>query len=89
MTLEKLSSVYAKLEPPNSKYNEILELNVLQKFTVHALFRQSFELFRGEFSKKVTAFRQNTVLQHSIKAMVIIFLYSMGPIFGEAEEEDK
>ena len=38
MTLEGLSSVYAKLEPAISKNNEMLEINVLKKFTSHALF---------------------------------------------------
>ena len=37
MTLKELSSVCAKLEPANSKNNKILEINVLQKFTPHAL----------------------------------------------------
>ena len=32
-----LSSVCAKLEPTSSKINEILEINVQQKFTPHAL----------------------------------------------------
>ena len=36
--LEGLSSVCAKLEPASSKNNEILEINVLQKFTVYVLF---------------------------------------------------
>ena len=35
MTLEGLSSVRAKLEPASSKNNEILAINVLQKFTLH------------------------------------------------------
>ena len=38
MTLEGLSSVCAKLETASSKNNEILEINVLQKFTSHALY---------------------------------------------------
>ena len=38
MTLEGLSSVCAKLEPADSNNNEILEINVLQKFTWHALY---------------------------------------------------
>ena len=33
MTLEGLSSVCAKLEATSSKNNEILEINVLKKFT--------------------------------------------------------
>ena len=37
-TLEGLSTVCAKLEPAGSKNDEILEINVLQKFTSHALF---------------------------------------------------
>ena len=37
MALEGLSSVCAKLEPASSKNNEILEINVLQKFASHAL----------------------------------------------------
>ena len=37
MTLEGLSSAYAKLEPASSKNDEILQINVLQKFTPHAL----------------------------------------------------
>ena len=36
MTLQGLSNVYAKLEPASSKNNEILETNVLQKFTSRA-----------------------------------------------------
>ena len=35
--LEGLNSVCGKLEPASSKSNEILKINVLQKFTVHAL----------------------------------------------------
>ena len=38
-TLEGLNSVCGKLEPASSKSNEILKINVLQKFTVHALCR--------------------------------------------------
>ena len=41
MNLEGLSSVCAELEPASSKDKEILEINVLQKFTSHALFRPS------------------------------------------------
>ena len=37
MILEGLSSVCAKLEPTSSQNNETLEINVLQKFTSHAL----------------------------------------------------
>ena len=37
-TLGGLSSVCAKIDPASSKNNEILEINVLQKFTSHALF---------------------------------------------------
>ena len=37
LTLEGLSSVCAKLDPASSKNNKILEINVLQKFTLHAL----------------------------------------------------
>ena len=37
-TLGGLSSVCAKLEPASSQNNEILEINVLQKFTSHALY---------------------------------------------------
>ena len=33
-----LNSVWAKLEPARSKNNEILEINVIQKFTPHTLF---------------------------------------------------
>ena len=44
MTLEGLSSALcAKLEPASSKNKEILEINVLQKFTSDALF-QVFEI---------------------------------------------
>ena len=38
MALEGLSNVCAKLEPASSKNNEILEINVQQKFTLHALW---------------------------------------------------
>ena len=37
MTTEGLSSFCAKLEPASSKNNEILEIDVLQKLTSHAL----------------------------------------------------
>ena len=37
MNLGGLSGVRAKLEPASSKDNEILEINVLQKFTSHPL----------------------------------------------------
>ena len=42
MTSEGLSSVCAKLEPASSKNSEILEINVLQKFTSHALYKLSW-----------------------------------------------
>ena len=35
--LEGLSNVCGKSEPASSKNNKILKINVLQKFTVHAL----------------------------------------------------
>ena len=38
ITVGGLSSVCAKLEPASSKNNELPEINVLQKFTPHALF---------------------------------------------------
>ena len=41
MTLEGLSSVGAKLELASFKNNEILEINVLQKFISHALYKRS------------------------------------------------
>ena len=37
MTLERLSSVCSNLEPDYFKNNEILEINVVQKFTSPAL----------------------------------------------------
>ena len=37
------SVVCAKLEPAGSKNNEITEINVLQKFTPHALCRACFD----------------------------------------------
>ena len=42
MTLEGLSSVCAKLEPASSKNNELLEINVLLKYTPHALYLFKF-----------------------------------------------
>ena len=39
-TLGGLSSVCVKSEPAGSKNKEILEINVLQKFTPHALLMQ-------------------------------------------------
>ena len=39
VTLEGLGSVCAKLKPVSSKNNEILEINVLHKFTSHALYK--------------------------------------------------
>ena len=45
MTLEGLSSACAKLEPATSKINEIFEINILQKFTSHALFTPQRGLF--------------------------------------------
>ena len=39
MILVGLSSVRARLEPADSKNNEILETNALQKFTSDAFFR--------------------------------------------------
>ena len=42
-TLAGLSSVCAELDPASSKNNEILEMNVLQKFTQHALHHESDE----------------------------------------------
>ena len=52
ITLEGLSSVCAKLEPDSSKNSEILEINVLQKFTTHALchrlqFMKISKMIRG------------------------------------------
>ena len=41
MTSDGLSSVCAKLEPTSYKNIEILEINVLQKFTSHALSQKS------------------------------------------------
>ena len=38
LNLERLSSVSANMEPAVSKTNEIFEINVLQKFTPHALY---------------------------------------------------
>ena len=40
MTLEELSSICDKLEPANSKNNEILDINVMQKFTLHAFLKE-------------------------------------------------
>ena len=37
MTLKDLRNVCAKSEPASSKSNEILEINVMQKLTSHAL----------------------------------------------------
>ena len=45
-TFGVLSSVCAKLESSGSKNNEILEINVLQKFTSHALWAQDGRLLR-------------------------------------------
>ena len=39
MALEVLSSICAKLEGASLKNNEILEINVLQKLTLHALWQ--------------------------------------------------
>ena len=50
MTLEGLSSVCAKSEPASFKNNEILEINVLQKFTSHALHGQSHEYDVSSFT---------------------------------------
>ena len=54
--LEGLSSVCGKLEPASSKSNKILKINVLQKFTVHALcqglqFMKILKVIRGFFLK--------------------------------------
>ena len=38
LTLGGLSSISAKLQPVSSKNNEIIEINVLQKFTPHGLY---------------------------------------------------
>ena len=38
MTWEGLSSVCAESAPASSKNNELIEINVLQKFTSHALY---------------------------------------------------
>ena len=55
MILEGLSSVCAKLESASCKNNEILEINVLQKLTLHALscFKS---LENGHFSTFNTIF---------------------------------
>ena len=47
MILEGLSCVCAKLEPASSKNNEILEINVLQKFTPHTL-QETFRKLSGK-----------------------------------------
>ena len=52
VTLKGLSSVYAKLELASSKNNEILAINVLQKFTSLTIVPQlskclKFEAVRG------------------------------------------
>ena len=46
-----LSSVCAKLEPLRPKNNEILEINVLQKFTPHALCKFTYDEFGSNFAK--------------------------------------
>ena len=56
MTLEGLSSACAELDPASSKNNEILQINVLQKFTMHALcqglqFMKILKMIRGFFLK--------------------------------------
>ena len=43
MTLKGLSSACAKLEPASSENNEIRQINVLQKFTPHALYDFGFD----------------------------------------------
>ena len=48
-TLGGLSSVCAESEPANSKSNEILEINVLQKFTPHALSEVFLFIEVGKF----------------------------------------
>ena len=54
MTLEGSSSVCAKLEAASSNNKEILEINVLQKFTAHALchglqFMKISKMIKGFF----------------------------------------
>ena len=52
MTLEGLSNVCAKLEPASSENNEILAINVLQKFTSHVTCEtlHYWQGFPGNFS---------------------------------------
>ena len=45
ITLGGLSSVCVKIDPASSKNNEILQQNVLQKFTFHMIF--SVQIPRG------------------------------------------
>ena len=74
-TLGGLSSVCAKLEPTISKNKEILEINVLQKFTPHALCFASVyvttpPLFESNLDHKLSPF---FVMQ--IQDIVMIKLY--------------
>ena len=61
MTLEGLSSACAKLQPASLKNKEILEMNVLQKFTSHALYFSPYqhvlnqEQIKFLFQPKITA----------------------------------
>ena len=58
MALEGLSSVCAKSKPSSSKTNEILEINVLKKFTSHALYDDSvIDPIKGIFQKILLLFQ--------------------------------
>ena len=52
MNYRGLSSIWAKLEPARSKNNEILEINVLQKFTPHAFYKAETQWVIKENEKK-------------------------------------
>ena len=63
MHFEGLSSVCAKLEPSSSKDNEILEINVLQKFTSYALLIK--------YCKKI-----NFSSHDAIYIMILLYYYA-------------
>ena len=72
MTSGGLSSVCAKLEPASFKNNEILDTNVLQKFTTHTLchrlqFMKISKVIRGFFLLNVHEMKFSMVILSPLK----------------------
>ena len=59
-TLGGLGSACAKLEPASLKNNEVLKTNVLQKFTLNALFGSNFHGYTGLYANIIALMLTNS-----------------------------